>query len=299
MSGPPGKYPGNDGPLAGSSTMGARGWKTKREADAAFVELKRKADEILGGVASAESGGKTVLYSRRGSTSPATSQATPQTETPAFKRWFGDSKVVDAEGKPLVVYHGTHSDVQAFTGDKVKSRFPNSEGFYFTTSPFHASVYADSINNAAEEFDPTSRFIKPAAEGGNVMPAYVSLQNPKLITVSEWGTLESAVDGDGGARVRAAREAGHDGVIVTRNAGDRYDGKLVIAFRPEQIKSAIGNRGTYDPNDPSILNQGPSKVDTLTEAAPAAQPPSSALLRDELIALRKREAVLESLLNCL
>ena len=30
-----------------------------------------------------------------------------QTDTPAFKKWFGDSKVVDDAGKPLVVYHGT------------------------------------------------------------------------------------------------------------------------------------------------------------------------------------------------
>ena len=30
-----------------------------------------------------------------------------QIETPEFKKWFGDSEVVDAEGKPLVVYHFT------------------------------------------------------------------------------------------------------------------------------------------------------------------------------------------------
>jgi hypothetical protein len=30
-----------------------------------------------------------------------------QQETPEFKNWFGNSKVVDAEGKPLTVYHGT------------------------------------------------------------------------------------------------------------------------------------------------------------------------------------------------
>ena len=35
-----------------------------------------------------------------------------QTDTPAFKAWFGDSKVVDAEGKPLVVYHGTRRRFQ-------------------------------------------------------------------------------------------------------------------------------------------------------------------------------------------
>lgn len=47
MSGPPGVYPGREGPLAGTSTMGQRGWKSKREADAAFAALKERADEIL------------------------------------------------------------------------------------------------------------------------------------------------------------------------------------------------------------------------------------------------------------
>ena len=45
-----------------------------------------------------------------------------QINTPEFKRWFGDwendpenaSKVVDSEGKPLVVYHGTRNDIEAF-----------------------------------------------------------------------------------------------------------------------------------------------------------------------------------------
>lgn len=32
-----------------------------------------------------------------------------QTDTPAFKRWFGDSKVVNEDGSPKVVYHGTDS----------------------------------------------------------------------------------------------------------------------------------------------------------------------------------------------
>ena len=48
VSGPPGVYPGREGPLAGSATMGNRGWKTKREASAALAHLNRKADEILG-----------------------------------------------------------------------------------------------------------------------------------------------------------------------------------------------------------------------------------------------------------
>ena len=45
---------------------------------------------------------------------PAQPQNEIKTETPAFKAWFGDSKVVDADGNPLVVYHGTMGDFEAF-----------------------------------------------------------------------------------------------------------------------------------------------------------------------------------------
>lgn len=37
----------------------------------------------------------------------------------AFKRWFGDSKVVDENGQPLVVYHGTSEEFDTF--DRRKS----------------------------------------------------------------------------------------------------------------------------------------------------------------------------------
>src|SRR5690606_38147343 len=45
---------------------------------------------------------------------PLLSEDADQTETPEFRRWFGDSKVVDADGKPLVVYHGTGRSFDAF-----------------------------------------------------------------------------------------------------------------------------------------------------------------------------------------
>jgi GNAT superfamily N-acetyltransferase len=40
-------------------------------------------------------------------------QTLPKTETPEFKKWFGDSKIVDKEGNPLVVYHGTTARVRS------------------------------------------------------------------------------------------------------------------------------------------------------------------------------------------
>lgn len=52
-------------------------------------------------------------------------------------KWFGDSKVVDSEGKPKQVYHGTTKDFDTFK----KSKFANFifGGIYFTDSPEDAA----------------------------------------------------------------------------------------------------------------------------------------------------------------
>lgn len=61
------------------------------------------------------------------------------------------------------------------------------------------------------------------------------------------------------------------------------DKRHILVMAPEQIKSAIGNNGQFDPNNPSILRQ---------EAQQTVKP------SPEEIALRKREAVLKRLLEC-
>jgi hypothetical protein len=71
----------------------------------------------------------------------------PQTETEAFKKWFGDSKVVDAEGKPLVVYHGTRSNFDDFDKSslgKVTDAASAKQGFFFTENPNVANTYASN-----------------------------------------------------------------------------------------------------------------------------------------------------------
>jgi len=56
-----------------------------------------------------------------------------QTDTPAFKRWFGNSKVVNEDGSPKVVYHGTdRPDYSVFN--------PAS---YFSESPKESSRYTN------------------------------------------------------------------------------------------------------------------------------------------------------------
>lgn len=50
-----------------------------------------------------------------------------------FQKWFGDSKVVDENGQPFVVYHGTNADFDTFDYDKIGTNGTSEGvGFYFT-----------------------------------------------------------------------------------------------------------------------------------------------------------------------
>ena len=184
-----------------------------------------------------------------------------QTETPAFKAWFGDSKMVDAEGKPLVAYHGTVADIAAFWSKFAGSNTPNSGMYgrgagYFTNSSDIANAYAQGNpertvygkGQAAPTFVETPG--GKLKEGANVMPVFISIKNPlEVKSHSELDAFIRKIAGSGklGAlSVTAALKAlGYDGVIVD-------GGKEIVPFSPEQIKSAIGNNGNFDPSNADI-----------------------------------------------
>lgn len=168
--------------------------------------------------------------------------AIKQTETPEFKQWFGDSKVVDEKGEPLVVYHGTASNVVQFdpklagkVGEYTKlSRL----GTFFAKDPDYASQYADAASGK---------------EGGqNVMPVYIHVTNPYETTSSDWNRLHDRLQsGEIDLDTIKSELSGYDGIHIT-GYDDEPDEWAV--FSPTQIKSASGNRGTFDPKDPIITH---------------------------------------------
>lgn len=152
-----------------------------------------------------------------------------------FWRWFGGSKVVDKDGKPLVVYHGTESDFDSFDQNKVKTTKLGS-GFYFAKDPETANLYA-------------------GFSGSNVVPVYLRMERPLIASSVEEARqiLEDngqymnidEFSGTHAADMAAVlAKAGFDGIM--------YDGVMVVQ-NPTQIKSAIGNRGTFNGSDPNIL----------------------------------------------
>ena len=162
-----------------------------------------------------------------------------RTDTPAFRAWFGDSKVADENGQPLVVYHGTTADISAFDPARIGATTDDGDfgaGFYFTTDQGVASSYAGE------------------QPGSNVVPVLLSLQNPLVVEsmteIDVPGFWEAREAGDNQRAAQAIQAAGYDGVIETGGAYPQY-----VAFHPEQIKSATGNNGNFDPSDPNILHQ--------------------------------------------
>ena len=69
------------------------------------------------------------------------------TDSKYFKKWFGDSKVVDESGKPLVVYHGSRSNFEVFEHKEGLDSDVNSintkEAFFFVDDDIAADEFAE------------------------------------------------------------------------------------------------------------------------------------------------------------
>jgi hypothetical protein len=243
-------------------------------------------------------------------------------DTPQFKQWFGDSKIVNEDGTPKVMYHGTARDITVFQPKQANAIFvtedpkfaevfgDTSEGymvgeFFNKATPekrnqiiMKAAQRAldnkdiskkqfDEIQREFKEMDVTFGLIPTSIEldirdiindelpsRANIMPVYVSAQNPfdyanedhrkklspilkknyklenqpnihardmGLLAQGSWMFIEAQ------NTQKSIREAGFDGFYVLE--GGR---KNLAVYNPEQIKSATGNSGMYDKYNPDI-----------------------------------------------
>lgn len=162
----------------------------------------------------------------------ARQSARRQTESEAFKAWFGKSKLVDAAGAPLVLYHGTTADFDTFKPSEGGILGP---GVYLTTDRVEAGLYTSKFRM---EGGTTS-------DGGNVMPVYARIENPVPAPLRMRAGFKGMSEVD---EIAALMRMGYDGIITTLKSGE----KVAVAFMPSQVKSALGNSGAFDPKTPDI-----------------------------------------------
>ena len=134
------------------------------------------------------------------------------------------SKIVDENGEPLVVYHGSDADFNVFDRTKGRANM-DIQGMFFSTWEL------DSKGNGANVRASFLNIRKPANEG----QGYKALNRHR---------------GQNGAGVKAREDliaAGFDGV---NNSDEEF-----IAFEPNQIKSVTDNNGAFSSYDVNIYHQ--------------------------------------------
>ncbi len=232
------------------------------------------------------------------------------TESQQFKRWFGDSKVVNADGTPMKVYHQTENDFTVFDPRKggagsrddgtpfgifLKSsprdiglkgkkqmelyvsienplRAANREDFsakmrkmspeYDTLIKEHEALDAEykaknrEAKDALVDFMVQWRKDNPGADSRALyeVEKFNELFDAEDTLLDEWTAKADAISVKAKEALTSALEKnGYDGVILETDEGswgrktDAY-----IALRPEQVKSATDNIGTFDRNNPDI-----------------------------------------------
>lgn len=182
-----------------------------------------------------------------------------QTQTAEFKKWFGESKAVDGEGRPLRVYHGT-----ARTGISVFKGYRGSAG-HFAFDLDIANHWADQRYSDAQDNGTDDEY----GDGALVYPAYLRANNifdardqhhvnvlnenlgragrklPEHLTW-DFNSLEQYLSD--------IKAAGFDSYYDFENGipTDKVPTGIAV-FDSAQIKSAIGNNGKFDGTNPDIL----------------------------------------------
>ncbi|MCE1250609.1 MAG: hypothetical protein LWW82_07745 [Comamonadaceae bacterium] len=188
------------------------------------------------------------------------------TDSPAFRKWFGDSEVVDADGKPLIFYHGGASD---FSQIKDGGRF---QGAIFARagkpSGYHEKQHAIFIKGPILERRKMADLLEGdearaalakrlgVEEDSDVLDDVVTaLTDGSHYPDSQdvWDAIGAVDEAD--AQLEIQRLRGHMarwlGYQSVRTP-DEFDGDTVMVLSPEQIKSATNNNGNFDGASPDI-----------------------------------------------
>lgn len=219
---------------------------------------------------------------------PSARRSSPMKETgrtQALDDWISGSTVVDPQGEPLVLYHGTTAEVSdfdlSFSGsDGIRYALP---AVFATTDPELASEYAlNKFNrNIADamralqrhknlkpgdygpEYEACYQAVRAALSdarevgeyggGANVMPVLMSLRNPLRLDAAG----KHAMDVLPQAIPQAAAE-GRDGLIVLNLVDRASDSStqpadVYIALNPSRVKSAIAYRGRLSAQTQGVM----------------------------------------------
>ena len=267
------------------------------ENDIRFEENSEEADIV----ARAKADG-TYMKAPNGKQSNLSPSQWVQVRTKAFKDWFGDwendkdnsSKVVDENGEPMVVYHGSGQWFHVFNGKSVIHKSNAADNTIYMSDkremaesyvPGHWFGVSDGEKSKTVKdviLDENSPLHKIYSWGiyreGGIYPLFANIKYPYVVDFQGNGSLEGIDGMTIDEIVVQARKEGYDGVIAKniKDVGSTDEENIplstdIIAYNATQIKSATDNIGTFDQNNPDIRYQfvgekGAAAMDKAEEA---------------------------------
>ncbi len=194
----------------------------------------------------------TFMKAPNGTETKLTEEQWLMVRTKNFINWFGDwindpanaSKIVDENGEPMVVYHGTNEEFNVF--GKSASRFGIrgnifGDGYYFSSSKEVAEEYANrylaSIING-ERIPVTTR---------RVIPAFLNIVD--MIDIDGLANWKEEAHKQK-IRIWNEKSKTPDGLVV-RSIKDGSDtvADTYLVYSPSQIKSAVETTGEFSESD--------------------------------------------------
>ena len=157
---------------------------------------------------------------------------------PAKQREANKAKFLSQSKVKHVVHHGTMSNVKQF---RTPAYFGNKD----VANQFSTPEY---MTGSSQLFE---------GEHPNVMPVHLNLKNPKVFTDED--DYEKHVM-DSGLNAQHWIKKGYDGIVFAPEGDMEHPDAYYVAFHPNQIKSAIGNQGTYSKKSGDITKAHGGRV---------------------------------------
>ncbi|MCQ2300358.1 MAG: hypothetical protein MJZ81_09575 [Bacteroidales bacterium] len=160
------------------------------------------------------------------------------------------SAIVDENGEPRVVYHGTEERFTTFDPSRIGSHTDSGlwgRGFYFSSSEDEARTY-DRANGTAGAYFLKMTSPCPAADVKKVAREASGAAEELYSDEMSPTELKRLFDAEYHRRLDAyMAKNGFDGVVSDDARGSRPT--EFVALKPNQIKSATDNIGNFDPKD--------------------------------------------------
>ncbi len=188
------------------------------------------------------------------------------------------SKIVNPDGTPKVMYHGTQSSFTAFDKKKAKSYGYYGKGFYFTDSESHAGQYGNAMAVYLDVKNPLEpgknkltknqlrSFLEAVAENEDYDIWNYGTEDISEIIGSIYKDDAFAVLQD--VNATAIGDLAEAISLFNSVNGTNYDGVITptetVVYEPTQIKSATDNIGTFDKSNPDIRYSTKRDADYLT-----------------------------------